>query len=95
MSQNFSRVKLIRSINIIKTKIKILKDGPTKYHFFAHVTKIFKNEPAEDHDFYKPNKIQKEINQQKITILMNQLRYKKKMNQQKISTKEKIVKSRD
>lgn len=51
MSQNFSRVKLIFSINIIKTKIKILKDGPTKYHFFAHATKTFKNEPAEDHEF--------------------------------------------
>lgn len=89
MSQNFSRVKRICSINIIRSKIKILKDGPTKYHFFAHASKIFKNEPAEDHDFYKPNTMQKEINQQKITILMNQLRYKKQSSSKRFQRKKK------
>lgn len=86
MSQNFSRVKLICSINIIRSKIKIFKDGPTKYHFFTHATK---NEPTEDHDFYKPNTIQKEINQQKITILMNQLRYKKQSISKRYQRKKK------
>lgn len=63
--------------------------------FFAHASKIFKNEPAEDHDFYKPNTMQKEINQQKITILMNQLRYKKQSSSKRFQRKKKIKKSRD